>query len=85
MELLNLEIEREESGHSVAEGQLAALDQLFDNALDAFISVLDEHTLEQMIKVQRKDKPSTRRNESRCAVKRWRSPQLHASPAADRR
>ncbi|WP_439541253.1 RrF2 family transcriptional regulator [Hyphomicrobium sp.] len=61
MELLNLEIERQESGHSVAEGQLAALDQLFDNALDAFISVLDEHTLEQMIKVQRKEKPANTR------------------------
>jgi Rrf2 family transcriptional regulator, nitric oxide-sensitive transcriptional repressor len=61
MELLNLEIEREASGQSAAEGQLAALDQLFDNALDAFISVLDEHTLEQMIKVQRKDKPANAR------------------------
>lgn len=55
MELLNLEIEREDAGQSAAQGQLAALDQLFDNALDAFISVLDEHTLEQMIKVQRKE------------------------------
>jgi len=52
MEILNLEIEREnEAGH----GQLAALDQLFGDALGAFISVLDEHTLEQMIKAQRKE------------------------------
>ncbi len=50
MEALRLEIEREDG-----EAQLAALDQLFDNALGAFISVLDEHTLEQMTKVQRKD------------------------------
>jgi Rrf2 family nitric oxide-sensitive transcriptional repressor len=57
MEILNLEIERE---HEVAHGQLAALDQLFGDALGAFISVLDEHTLEQMIKVQRKDSPSAR-------------------------
>jgi Rrf2 family nitric oxide-sensitive transcriptional repressor len=55
MEILHLEIEREEGERSAAQGQLAALDQLFDNALGAFISVLDEHTLEQMIKVQRKD------------------------------
>ena len=68
MELLNLEIEREESGHSVAEGQLAALDQLFDSALDAFISVLDEHTLEQMIKVQRNDKPAAGRRTKAAAV-----------------
>ena len=59
MEILHLEIERDESG-STAQGQLAALDQLFDNALGAFISVLDEHTLEQMIKAQRKDASGTR-------------------------
>ena len=76
MELLNLEIEREESGHSVAEGQLAALDQLFDSALDAFISVLDEHTLEQMIKVQRKDTRRRPPYQGRCRRRRWRSPQL---------
>lgn len=68
MELLNLEIERENSGHSAAEGQLAALDQLFDNALDAFISVLDEHTLEQMIKVQRKEKPANARRTKAVAA-----------------
>lgn len=60
MEILNLEVEREESERAGAPGhQLAALDQLFDDALGAFISVLDEHTLEQMIKAQRKE-PSTR-------------------------
>ncbi len=55
MEILNLEIENDESERSGTQGQLAALDELFDNALGAFISVLDEHTLEQMIKVQRKE------------------------------
>ena len=65
MELLNLEIEKEEGAQSVAQGQLAALDQLFDNALDAFISVLDEHTLEQMIKVQRKDGVSVKQKAPR--------------------
>jgi Rrf2 family nitric oxide-sensitive transcriptional repressor len=60
MEILNLEIEREEIERSGTQGQLAALDQLFDNALGAFISVLDEHTLEQMIKVQRKEPASSR-------------------------
>lgn len=56
MEILNLEIESDEAEQgSSQQSQLAALDQLFDNALGAFISVLDEHTLEQMIKVQRKD------------------------------
>ncbi|WP_072396764.1 Rrf2 family transcriptional regulator [Hyphomicrobium sp. CS1GBMeth3] len=55
MEILNLEVEREESQRAGVQGsQLAALDQLFDDALGAFISVLDEHTLEQMIKAQRK-------------------------------
>jgi Rrf2 family nitric oxide-sensitive transcriptional repressor len=54
MEILNLEIETDDS-EATSQGQLAALDQLFDNALGAFISVLDEHTLEQMIKAQRKD------------------------------
>ena len=60
MEILRLEIERDDGDATVAQGQLAALDQLFDNALGAFISVLDEHTLEQMIKVQRKDTAGTR-------------------------
>lgn len=60
MEILNLEIEREQGERGVAQGQLAALDQLFDNALGAFISVLDEHTLEEMIKVQRKDAAGAR-------------------------
>jgi Rrf2 family nitric oxide-sensitive transcriptional repressor len=60
MEILHLEIERESEAGTVAQGQLAALDQLFDNALGAFISVLDEHTLEQMIKAQRKDATGAR-------------------------
>jgi Rrf2 family nitric oxide-sensitive transcriptional repressor len=61
MEILHLEIEREEGQRATtAQGQLAALDQLFDDALGAFISVLDEHTLEQMIKVQRKDSAGAR-------------------------
>lgn len=55
MEALHLEIEREEG-----ETQLAALDELFDSALGAFINVLDEHTLEQMTKVQRKEPASSR-------------------------
>lgn len=74
MEILHLEIEREEGERSGTQGQLAALDQLFDNALGAFISVLDEHTLEQMIKVQRKDtsagksKPKAQRRTKTLAV-----------------
>jgi Rrf2 family nitric oxide-sensitive transcriptional repressor len=74
MEILHLEIEREEGERSGAQGQLAALDQLFDNALGAFISVLDEHTLDQMIKVQRKDtsaaksKPKAQRRTKTLAV-----------------
>lgn len=55
MEILRLEIEKEEGERSQSQVQLAALDKLFDSTLGAFISVLDEHTLEQMIKVQRKD------------------------------
>ncbi len=60
MEILNLDIETDDGEQTTAQGQLAALDQLFDNALGAFISVLDEHTLEQMIKVQRKDTSGSR-------------------------
>lgn len=66
MEILQLELEREEGQQSAAQGQLAALDQLFDNALGAFISVLDEHTLEQMIKVQRKDAGSGARPKAKA-------------------
>lgn len=54
MESLRLEVESEEAGEKQNQIQLAALDQIFDNALDAFIGVLDEHTLEQMAKVQRR-------------------------------
>src|SRR5688572_7377803 len=74
MEILHLEIEREEGERATAQGQLAALDQLFDDALGAFISVLDEHTLEQMIKVQRKDtsasksKPKAQRRTKTLAI-----------------
>jgi Rrf2 family nitric oxide-sensitive transcriptional repressor len=60
MEILNLELEKEEKQHAAASGGLAALDKLFDNALGAFISVLDEHTLDQMIKAQRKDPAAAR-------------------------
>jgi Rrf2 family nitric oxide-sensitive transcriptional repressor len=60
MEILHLEIEREQDERGGTQGQLAALDQLFDNALGAFISVLDEHTLEQMIKAQRKESSGSR-------------------------
>jgi Rrf2 family nitric oxide-sensitive transcriptional repressor len=60
METMRLEIESEAAESGSAQSQLAALDQLFDDALDAFISVLDEHTLEQMIKVQRKESPLAR-------------------------
>ncbi len=62
MEILRLEMDIEEGAEGENQGQLAALDQLFDNALDAFISVLDEHTLEQMIKVQRREPPRPRRS-----------------------
>ncbi|WP_333793944.1 RrF2 family transcriptional regulator [Hyphomicrobium sp.] len=57
MELLNLEVEKEAADRVVSQGQLAGLDELFDDALGAFISVLDEHTLEQMVKAQRKEEP----------------------------
>jgi len=40
-------------GRSTGAQQLAALDQLFDSALGAFISVLDEHTLAEMMKSRR--------------------------------
>lgn len=62
MEVMNLEAEREDSG-----AQLAMLDQLFDNALGAFISVLDEHTLEQMLKAQRKESQAKPKAKSRRA------------------
>lgn len=54
MESLRLEVESEETGEKQNQIQLAALDQIFDNALDAFIGVLDGHTLDQMAKVQRR-------------------------------
>ncbi len=84
MELLNLEIEKEESAQTQAQGQLAALDQLFDNALDAFISVLDEHTLEQMIKVQRKEKPAQPRR-TKAAMAGGNTARRSALAVAERR
>ena len=73
MEMLRLDMDADESGEGANQGQLAALDQLFDNALDAFISVLDEHTLEQMLKVQRPQpprsaKPRTQRRTKAVAI-----------------
>lgn len=76
MEILNLEIEREERERAGTEGQLAALDELFDSALGAFISVLDEHTLEDMIKVQRKE-----RGKQKAPPRRTRSATMAAGGA----
>jgi len=59
MELMNLELERDDD-QTTTPGGFAALDRLFDNALGAFISVLDEHTLDQMMKAQRKEPAATR-------------------------
>jgi Rrf2 family nitric oxide-sensitive transcriptional repressor len=44
-----------------ARQQLAELDNLFDSALEAFISVLDEHTLDQMTKARRSDPAPSRK------------------------
>ncbi|MEI9898947.1 MAG: hypothetical protein WDN31_01150 [Hyphomicrobium sp.] len=55
METTPFEIEGEgaDGKSPVPQQQLAALDQLFDSALGAFISVLDEHTLAEMMKSRR--------------------------------
>jgi Rrf2 family nitric oxide-sensitive transcriptional repressor len=54
METMRLEIEGDPTETRAPERQLAAFDQLFDDALDAFITVLDGHTLQDMIKAKRK-------------------------------
>ncbi|HRN84220.1 MAG TPA: Rrf2 family transcriptional regulator [Hyphomicrobium sp.] len=69
MEILRLEMETEDGTEDENQGQLAALDRLFDNALDAFISVLDEHTLEQMLKVQRPQPPRPTKSGTRRGTK----------------
>ena len=74
METMRLEIESDESGDARApERQLAAFDQLFDDALDAFISVLDGHTLQDMMKAKRKgpaaEQPVRRSSKSASKVK----------------
>lgn len=71
METMQLEIE-ETGERGSPESQLAALDQLFDNALGAFISVLDEHTLDQMVKVQRKE-PAGARAKAKAPSRRTKS------------
>jgi Rrf2 family nitric oxide-sensitive transcriptional repressor len=64
METMRLEVEGEGGEVRAPERQLAAFDQLFDDALEAFITVLDGHTLQDMIKAKRKemagDSPSRR-------------------------
>lgn len=83
MEMMQLEIERDDaSDRSGTEGQLAALDQLFDSALGAFISVLDEHTLDQMIKAQRKDSTGGR-GKAKSASRRTKA--VSASGSGTRR
>jgi DNA-binding IscR family transcriptional regulator len=74
METMRLEIESDESGDARApERQLAAFDQLFDDALDAFISVLDGHTLQDMMKAKRRgsgtEQPVRRSSKSVSKVK----------------
>lgn len=81
MELLNLEVEKEGADRVVSQGQLAGLDELFDDALGAFISVLDEHTLEQMVKAQRKEET---RAQPRSKSPRRSKPLAVAASAARR-
>lgn len=73
METMRLEIESDESDPRAPERQLAAFDQLFDDALDAFISVLDGHTLQDMMKAKRKatgsEPPVRRSNKPASKVK----------------
>lgn len=82
MEIMQLEIERENASERTSpEGQLAALDQLFDSALGAFISVLDEHTLDQMIKAQRSKETSTARGKAKAPARRTKSVSTSGSGA----
>lgn len=73
MEIMRLEIEGEAGETGTPERQLAAFDQLFDDALEAFISVLDGHTLQDMIKAKRKevggDQPARRSRSSSAKSK----------------
>lgn len=73
METMRLEIESDEGDARAPERQLAAFDQLFDDALDAFISVLDGHTLQDMMKAKRKgsatEPPVRRSSKSASKVK----------------
>ncbi|MFA5950971.1 MAG: Rrf2 family transcriptional regulator [Hyphomicrobium sp.] len=57
IETMRLEVD-DESGAAVETG---VLDQLFDTALDAFISVLDGHTLHDMAEAQRARSPQKAR------------------------
>lgn len=62
-----------ESGTASARGAgrqgLAKLDHIFDSALDAFISVLDGHTLEEMTRVRRTEPAGGRAKSRRASSK----------------
>lgn len=66
---IDLDIEGERPKDQ-ARQQLAELDSLFDSALEAFISVLDEHTLDQMTKARRSDaSPGRKSGKSQARTK----------------
>ena len=78
METMRLEIESEPGEARAPERQLAAFDQLFDNALDAFISVLDEHTLLDMSKAKQRKAPAAEQPARRSKP----SPKVKSAKAA---
>ena len=58
METMRFEAEGAQGGGRGGGESLGKLDHLFDSALEAFISVLDEHTLEDMTKAAKKPAPA---------------------------
>ncbi len=63
METTRLDLDNEGArSKDQARQQLAELDNIFDSALEAFISVLDGHTLDQMTKAKRAEPASSRKS-----------------------
>lgn len=78
MEKLRVEVE----GDANDAAEPTGLGDLFDNALEAFISVLDGHTLEQMAKGQRFDALAGKAEPEkiRATKKKVAKPRTQASP-----
>lgn len=79
MEATTVEIENEDVAQSRANKGGPQINAIFDDALEAFISVLDQHTLEDMARLRRGDSGLGKTGRGKSQVKKPRPRSASAS------